>query len=322
MSDFARRGLLSLLSPAGQRGRLLILSFHQVPAKTDPLAPSVASADAFEEQMRWLSEMCNVLPLPDAAEMLRSGKLPARAACITFDDGYRNNIEVAVPILERLGLPATFFITAGAVERGIMWNDLIIEGVRRAGRGFDLTARGLGKHDLDSDAARRAACLLLIDQIKYQPLRDRLDIAEHVFGAASSESEPRLMMTPKQVAELAHRGFDIGAHTISHPILATLSPEDARSEIHSCREWVRDVTGNAPRSFAYPNGRPGTDFGPEHERMAEQAGYSVAVSTRWAAAKHASSVFALPRIAPWDRNRSGFHLRLIKTLVRSYIGGH
>jgi peptidoglycan/xylan/chitin deacetylase (PgdA/CDA1 family) len=321
MSDFVRRGLLALLSPTGKRGRLLILTFHQVPAKTDPLAPSVASADAFEEQMRWLSEICNILPLPDAAEMLRNGQLPARAACITFDDGYRNNIEVAAPILERLGLSATFFITAGAVERGIMWNDLVIEGVRRAGSEFDLTAMGLGEHALDSDAARRAAIQFLIDQIKYQPLQYRLGVAEYVFGAASSESEPRLMMTPKQVAELAHRGFDVGAHTISHPILATLSPEDARSEIDSCREWVRDVTGTAPRSFAYPNGRPGTDFGPEHERMAEQAGYSVAVSMRWAAARRVDSAFALPRFAPWERDRSGFHLRLIKTVVRSYIGG-
>lgn len=321
MSGFVSRGLLSLLSPTGKRGRLLILTFHQVPAGTDPLAPSVAPADAFEEQMRWLSEICNILPLPDAAEMLKNGQLPGRAACITFDDGYSNNLEVAAPILERLGLSATFFIAADAVERGIMWNDLVIEGVRRAASNFDLRSIGLGEHTLDSDTARRAAIRLLIDQIKYKPLQDRLSVAEHVFNAASGEPEPRLMMTPTQIAELAQRGFDVGAHTISHPILATLSSEDARAEIDDSREWVRDVTGTMPRSFAYPNGQPGTDFGPEHERMVERAGYSVAVSTRWAAARRADSAFALPRFAPWERDRSKYHLRLIKTLVRSYIGG-
>lgn len=316
-----RRSLLSMLSPGGRRGRLLILTFHQVPVEPDPIAPGIAAADAFEQQMRWLSEYCNVLPLPESAEMLTARMLPARAACVTFDDGYADNLEVAVPILERLSIPATFFITGGAVETGIMWNDLVIEGVRRAGRELNLKELDLGWHTLDDFDARRLAIRNLIDKLKYQPLEDRFRTARRVFRAATVGDPPRLMMTSNQVAELARRGFDVGAHTLTHPILAKLDLDAARAEIAGSRDWVANITGMKPKSFAYPNGRPGTDFGPEHERMAEQAGYSVAVSTHWAAARHVDSVFALPRIAPWERDRSGYHLRLMKTVMRSYVGG-
>ena len=128
---------LSLLSPNGRRGRLLIFTYHRVLAQPDPLLPDEADAASFAAHMDWVREFCNVLPLPEAARRLRDGTLPARATCITFDDGYANNYEVARPILLQRRLTATVFIAVDAVERGIMWNDLVIESVRQAGGRLD-----------------------------------------------------------------------------------------------------------------------------------------------------------------------------------------
>jgi peptidoglycan/xylan/chitin deacetylase (PgdA/CDA1 family) len=272
-------------------------------------------------QMEWLADLCNVLPLPEAAERLQEGTLPSRAACITFDDGYANNLEIAAPVLKRLDLPATFFITAAAVERGIMWNDLVIEGIRRARGDLDLQDIGYGRHGLVDDGARRAAIQAVITELKYQPLSERLCIAERIFSRAADEVPPRLMMNTKQVAELGAMGFDIGAHTMNHPILKVIPPDDARREIEESRDWVARVVGRPPKSFAYPNGRPDTDFNSEHEGMVRNAGFSVAVSTRWASATRDGSRFSLPRITPWERQRWGFWQRLAKTMARSYIGG-
>ena len=310
----------TLLSPAGRRGRLAILAYHQVPGAPDPLRPDVPWEQVFTEQMTWLAEFCHVLPLPEAAQRLADGSLPARAACITFDDGYRDNVTIAAPILRQLDLPASFFITVAAIDRGIMWNDLVIESLRSVEGKLELNELGLGNARIDDEAGRRRAAKDIIQHLKYRPLAQRLDIADSLYARLSDQEPPRLMMTAGEVQELAAMGFDVGAHTVNHPILKEIPLADARREIVDSRSWVTRVTGREPRSFAYPNGRPGTDFDAEHERLVRDAGFEVAVSTRWACAKRGDSRFALPRFTPWERHKGKFWLRLAKTTAQSYIG--
>ena len=90
----------NVLSPAGKRARLSILIYHHVLEQPDPVFPEDLDGAGFDLQMRTLAQCCNVLPLSEAAERLAHGALPARAACVTFDDGYENNVSVALPIAE------------------------------------------------------------------------------------------------------------------------------------------------------------------------------------------------------------------------------
>jgi peptidoglycan/xylan/chitin deacetylase (PgdA/CDA1 family) len=314
-----RRAALSILSPAGGRARLQVLTYHRVLPEPDPLLPDEPDAAAFRAQMTALARLCNVLPLPEAAERLAAGTLPARAACVTFDDGYTNNQEVAAPILEEAGLPATFFIAGGAVDRGIMWNDLVIEAIRRARTVLDCDPVGRESVPLPDIASRVAAVPQILDAMKYRPLAERWDAAVALYERNVEGPPPRLMMTRDQVRDLARRGFDVGGHTVSHPILATLSPAEARQEIAGSWQWVRDVTGVAPRSFAYPNGRPGRDFDDSHVAMAREAGFEVAVTTVWGSALRRHDVLQLPRYSPWETAPAGLWGRLVKTTVRSYL---
>src|SRR5512147_2526205 len=154
---------LSLISPAGPTARLSILIFHRVLPKHDPLNPDEPDAAEFEQRLRWVKSWFHVLPLGEAVGRLRDGRLPARALSITFDDGYADNEEVAAPILERLGLSATFFIATGYLDGGCMWNDRVIEALRRhRGDALDLRDEGLGLHRTSTPAERRAALLALI----------------------------------------------------------------------------------------------------------------------------------------------------------------
>ena len=101
--------------------------------------------------------MFNVIPLLDAVRHSAAGTLPPRAACITFDDGYADNAEVALPILQRHKLHATFFVATGFLNGGRMWNDTIIELVRRAPDGvLDFSAFGLGVPSARIDRAAPA----------------------------------------------------------------------------------------------------------------------------------------------------------------------
>lgn len=317
--DSVRLRTLDLLSPAGKRARLLVLTYHRVVAQPDPMVPTEPDAQLFAAQMDWLQANCTVLSLPQAAEQLRAGTLPSRAACITFDDGYANNHEVAAPILLARGLPATFFIAIEAVRSGIMWNDLVIEATRRAGAQLDLGFIDLGMFSLDSPATRSAAAFAVLDKLKYRSLNERWDVANDIYARATGEAAPRLMMTPQTVGDMARLGFDMGAHTVYHPILTTLPAPQAQREIEESAEWVERWTGRRPRSFAYPNGRPGRDYDASHVRMVAAAGFEVAVSTRWGCAKSGATLLELPRIAPWERSAGAFWQRLCKTHVASYV---
>lgn len=318
---FIKKKILETLSPAGPRGRLMILTYHRVPADPDSLLPEEPDADRFREQMRWMRSYCDLLPLPEAAERLMQGDIPARAASITFDDGYADNFEVAAPILDELGIPATFFIATGAVETGAMWNDRVIEGVRYADRVVDVAElHSLEVEDLPVECAadRIRAIATIIDRIKYLESDHRASIAEAVYRSSCGDRPLRLMMDSAMVAGLAAKGHDIGAHTVSHPILTAVDARVAAAEIEKSRDWVATVTGSEPRSFAYPNGKRGVDFDESHMKMIRDAGFRLAVSTDWGCATRTSDSSALPRFTPWEYDRFGFWSRLIKTQILSY----
>ena len=290
--------------------RLSILIYHRVPCEPDPLQPELADARLFARHMRWLGRFFNVLALPEAAARLRAGTLPPRAVAITFDDGYADNAEVALPILQELGLPATFFIATGFLDGGRMWNDTVIETVRRW-PGPSLAVPGLDLEPVRVGGLqeRRAALRRLLPAIKYlEP--DRREAVCTALAESVEAPLPRPMMRSVQVRELARAGMTIGAHTRSHPILTRLSAGDARRELEGSRVDLEAITGARVTSLAYPNGKPGRDYTGEHVELARQLGFTVAVTTAMGTAGPASDPLQLPRFPPWDRSSPRYLARL------------
>ena len=122
------------------------------------------------------------------------------------------------------------------------------------------------------------------------------------------------MMRESQVRELRAAGMEIGAHTVTHPILLNTAPDAARREIVESGRRLAEILGEPVRLFAYPNGKPGVDYGPEHVQMVRDAGFAAAVSTGWGVATEGSDRFQLPRFTPWDRTPGRFALRLIRNM--------
>ena len=303
---------LSLLSPGGARGRLSILIFHRVLPRPDPLSPDEPDATGFETQMRWVRDWFNVLPLAHAIELLYAGAIPPRALAITFDDGYADNEELAAPILSRLGMTATFFVSTGYLGGGCMWNDRVIEAVRACDSPeLDLGAIGLGRLPLGSVLQRRQAIGTLLKGIKHFDQTRRDEVTQAIVDAAGGKPSPALMMQPEQVRSLRKLGMDIGAHTVTHPILARIGAEAAQHEMAHSKSELERLTGEPVDLFAYPNGVPGQDYVSEHVAMARDCGFKAAVSTSWAAASARSDRFQLPRFTPWDTTRARYGLRLL-----------
>ena len=255
------------------------------------------------------------LPLRDAVRCLYDGTLPASALAITFDDGYADNLAVAAPILRRHGMPATVFIATGYLDRGCMFNDVVIEAFRSTEKcELDLTEYGLGRHPLGSVAERVAAIDRVLSQTKYLPLAERDARARDILRAAETAEPDGLMLTRDSVRKLVGSGFEVGAHTVNHPILAKTPSEKAWREICDGKRDLENLTGSPVTVFAYPNGRPGDDYLGEHVRMVREAGFSAAVSTAWGAASRASDALQLPRFTPWTRQPMKFDLLMLRNL--------
>jgi peptidoglycan/xylan/chitin deacetylase (PgdA/CDA1 family) len=307
-----------LLSPAGDRGNLSILFYHRARAVPDPILHDEIDAATFEQHMAMLAADFNVLPLGEACARLMRGVLPSRAACITFDDGYADNERTALPILKRFGLPATFFVATGFIDGGIMFNDEVIEAVRHAPPGMhDLSQLGLGRYELGDSSSRRAAINAIIGRIKYLPVGKRNELVEDLAAALHSMSPGDLMMRPAQIKRLYDEGMEIGGHTVNHPILAALDAEEALDEIIGGKRRLEEICGAPVTLFAYPNGKPGRDYGLRDVELVRQAGFKAAVSTLDGVAHRASDVFQLPRINPWERSPRRLGVRLLLSCART-----
>ncbi|NUZ05150.1 polysaccharide deacetylase family protein [Piscinibacter koreensis] len=315
-SPARRFSVYGLLAPSGRRGKLLIFIFHRVLARPDPLLPSEPDAARFERIVSFVASNFNVLRLGDAVERLAMGSLPTASACITFDDGYADNFSVAAPILQRHRVPGTFFIATGYIDGGRMWNDEVIEAVRAStGDRIDATDVGLGEYLWHDAESRVAACERLLKDLKYFEPKRRREVARELAHRAGLPAEADTMMTPAQLRALADAGHELGGHTMTHPILATLSDAAAADEIGAGREQLAQWIGRPVESFAYPNGVPGVDYTVRDVGLVAKAGFRSAVSTRRGVATARSIIFELPRFSPWDRSMPKFALRCAQALA-------
>lgn len=301
-----------LVSPGGHRGNLSVFFFHRVVPVRDPLSPGEPTANEFDTMMGWVQRQFNVIPLAEAVRRLADGCLPPASAAITFDDGYRDNLEIAAPILTRRELPATLFVATGFIDGGIMFNDVVIEAVRATAMPrLELPEFGIGPLPMDSLEQRRRALSLLLPAIKYLPAESRREAVEGLAKKARVTLPRNLMMTAGQLREFSALGFGIGSHTENHPILAVLPDSEAYIEISRGRDSLERILDQRIGLFAYPNGRWGRDFDQRHIVMAKKCSFDAAFSTDPGVSNISSDILNLPRFTPWDQTASCFHLRML-----------
>jgi peptidoglycan/xylan/chitin deacetylase (PgdA/CDA1 family) len=277
---------------------------------------SEPDVSAFRAQLTFLARNMCILPLNEALKRLASGALPGRAMSITFDDGYANNYSCALPVLRSLGVPATVFVATGYLDGGCMWNDMVIE-VFRLCRKPSLDLRtlapgtSLGHYELRTVAQRRAGKVAVVDALKYLSLAERAALARRIAELAEVEVPSNIMLTSDEVRGLKRAGVEIGAHTVNHPILSSISPDEARREISDGAAQLEAITGERPEVFAYPNGRSGLDFRPEHAAMVRDAGFTYALTTDQGIGRQGTDPYMLPRIALWQRTPARMTARIM-----------
>ena len=248
-------------------GRLTTFVFHRVPVQEDPLRPGELSLRGFEWFLDQIAPHFRILPLSQALLGLRAGNLPPGAACLTFDDGYADWLHGVVPMLEQRSLHATFFITSGQFAGAPVWTERLGHALTSASP--DCTALTLEGHEsmrlpMVGWQQRRHSLGVLDSHLKYQPIKQREAALQSVEGQCGVHHEGVRVMSGADLRALHSKGFGIGGHSVTHPILTSCTPTQAYQEIAGSREQIESIVGGRIDAFAYPNGIPCTDFDAEH----------------------------------------------------------
>ncbi|TDP88062.1 polysaccharide deacetylase [Aquabacterium commune] len=297
----------------GAQAALPVLMYHRVLPERDPLQAETHTARTMDTQFRTLARCFKALPLDEAASLLAEGRLPPRAISITFDDGYRDNHDIALPLLQRHGLTATFYVSSGFLNGGTMFHDVMVETVRHAPTGqLDLGLKDASPVILGDVASRVAALDALVRQVKYLDPVQRERLSERLLATLGHKAPHQLMMDDEQVRALTRAGMSVGGHTTQHLILARLDEAAAWEEIRSNADVLSNLTGQRITSFAYPNGKPGTDYGPQHVEMVRRAGFLNAVSTRSGVGTRSAPRFELPRFVLNETTTAGILMRMLR----------
>ncbi|MDP4003046.1 polysaccharide deacetylase family protein [Methylobacterium sp. NEAU K] len=295
------------LSPAA-RGLGVILTFHHVtPEPVPAFAPNrllSITPDFLALTLRELDARgFEVIGLDAVPERLAEPDYGPPFAVLTFDDGYRDNVEHARPVLARHGLPWTLFVTSTfADQSGRLWWIELERAIARLDRvrisvgprSLDLPARSPQEKALAFEAVyrdlRRGTESELLDRIA-----DLCAQADFAPGRVASE----LCLSWDALRDLARDpAVTIGAHTVSHPMLAKHDPATAAREIVAGRARIEAELGLTVRHFSYPVGDP-TSAGPREFAMARENGFATAVTTRpgHLFPEHAGHLHALPRVS-------------------------
>lgn len=218
-----------------------ILMYHGTPSR---------DAAQLERQLRALSLVFQIVPLAELATPRRNGR---RRVALTFDDGLKSNIEVAYPILRKLGLPATFYVCPGLIESGgWMWNH---EARQRL---LSLAPQALA--ELADTVGAPAEVEAFIDWMKGLKLAARQKVEADVraatpgFRPSQAQRDEFDVAGWQELRALDPRVVTVGSHTMSHPILTSLGPDEVEAEMRESRSVLERELGREVKHFCYPNG--------------------------------------------------------------------
>jgi peptidoglycan/xylan/chitin deacetylase (PgdA/CDA1 family) len=285
--------------------------YHRIAEERfDPWALAVPP-HRFREQLTFLKSHRTIVPLPEMVERARSGRLPADAVAITFDDGYACNLGAA-EALRQASAVATIFVTVDNVRSGreYWWDELERLVLGSEARHLRLVAPAgevdidLGDREADDRewppstpprTARQKAFHEIWSRLRLLEPGQQQDAMAHIRESAKLDTRVRSSHRPMCAAEvgsLSSFGVEVGAHSMTHTSLSARSEEDQRAEIYGSREQCAQMSGARVRSFAYPYG----DFDERSERLVEEAGFACACTTKHGAVRVPPDAFALPRI--------------------------
>jgi peptidoglycan/xylan/chitin deacetylase (PgdA/CDA1 family) len=237
------------------------------------------------------------------AEKSSSGGKPKPWCVLTFDDGWGDTYRRAYPSLRKFGLPATVFIATGSIEQsGGFWVEQVNKAWKNPSSRAQIESALRGPNGC---SGRLGKLEDIVEWLKHMSMEKRKSLLLQLLPPRREASDGSdgvdSMMTWDQVVEMSHNGVEIGAHTVSHPLLTFENDETVESELRAGKRTLEQKVGKSVRSFAYPNG----DCDPRVRGFVEQAGYECAFTTRPGWYSRRQDPYTIRRILVHEGNLTG-----------------
>ena len=333
------RTLTKLTAPLNHRG--IVLMYHRVEnLDFDPWQLAVSPAH-FEEHLRILKKYGKPVKMKTIGKNIKGFAFGKKEIAVTFDDGYADNFTNARPILERYKIPATFFIVSGAInsQEEYWWDELerIALSAAALPERFDLTIQGKkynwrinpmmrepvafveqsmripAEHTALTRGQLYFALWQIMSGLTHQAKKIALQQIVQWAGPSLSPRCSHRVMTSEELSSLATSSlFEIGGHTVRHPMLSQLSVVQQEEEIGQGKADLEKRLGRAVTSFAYPHG----DFSTETIQITKRVGFRAACSTVQQTVKRNGDPYLLPRFTVLDWDGQTFEQYLQKWLIQ------
>jgi peptidoglycan/xylan/chitin deacetylase (PgdA/CDA1 family) len=334
MNELLRSSLFQLarwsgLTPTFRRifaDRAVVLMFHEIQRDCRSELMTGTSVALFEYSLNWLrQEGWEIVSLEACLERLATDPRPRRYAVLTFDDGYRDNLTTALPILERYQAPFIVYVPTHALTRTLQSWWL---GLREIFRSSDtVTIDAMGVRFRCPDFTDKGSALNKVTQWIHEDYRRAAQLAPTFkqAGLSLSALNEEYFLDERELQVLArHPLASIGGHTASHPALAYLDIHSARAEMTDNRNYLEELLQRPVRHIAYPYGTARA-CGTREQYLAKEIGFSTAVTTRHAQLSDKKlNCFALPRLGVGGQfdTKAAFEARMngIQSAVHMLLG--
>jgi peptidoglycan/xylan/chitin deacetylase (PgdA/CDA1 family) len=332
MSAFQRRGV--------------VLLYHRIAQSRTDAQLLCVSPEHFARQLEFLRCHFQVIGMRELAGRLAVGEIPRDAVVLTFDDGYADNFHAARPLMEQYQVPATFFVASGYIGQGrVFWWDELERILLRSSvlpESLEVTLNGETRQWRLEASARLDAS----EQARYRhwhigwkqnptprhqayrdlhqllcPLAtgDREAVLAQLRTLLPAEPEMEAdcrAVTPEELCRLGDGElFEVGAHTVTHPVLAGLSQDSQREEMQWSKQALEEIVGRPVTSFSYPYGGD-AEVGAAGPRLAQQVGFHLACMAEPGSVGRRTDPFRLPRVIVRDWDGDEFARRL-RTFFRT-----
>ena len=298
--------------------KFVVLCYHRVGIDGVPYYSRLAP-EVFEQQVRSLRQTYTILPLREICERIQRGDTAGQGVAITFDDGYREVLTAALPILQKYQVPATVFLTVNAIETGeCSWYDRIFAALRTFPKDeFQIGWLGPDALDLRPAGSRTRAAEAIIGWMRTLPNRTRIEMCTIFEGFAPPPSDPLRdrMLSWEEVRSMRKAGIEIGSHSLTHPSVGHLDAEELESELGESKRIIEQRLREPIEAFAYPFGKP-SDCGDGAAEVLRKHGYHSAATTVWGINGTGVDTLSLRRVLIGEDN--GPHAFAVK-LARLFL---
>jgi peptidoglycan/xylan/chitin deacetylase (PgdA/CDA1 family) len=270
----------ALMKRAFRTPSLLSVNYHRVAYRVDYDDDTIAATPSqLEWQAEWLRDNVSMVGGREIADLIQQRfTLREPSVCLTFDDGYADNYEVGRMLMEKFRISALFFIPTGFIETGVVppWDRMAYSLKHATTPSFEIPPLGFFPATRVDRANRPLVGSQLMEVFYSLPTALRPKLVEYVeaaTGVSADRPSSPLFMNWDQIRELHAMGHTIGAHTVSHPVMASLSPEEQRMELVRSRRTIEEHLGVPVQLFAYPFGKRRMTFSDVTQRLVAEAGF-------------------------------------------------